>query len=219
MVDRRALGKRSRRKGKTWERKIARDLKDIFGGDVRRGWQSRQGDDEADVEQVPLFWIEAKHGKGASGIRKALAQATDATTRDRWPVAICKDERVTHWADARLSVVFVAMWADQFDFLAEIMTRVVGDGAIPPHRVTVRQKRARIASTFLRHAPEHDGKIVLTVADEGQRPICVISYSEWLRCLGVWFDALVEYVRKRLEELGYACGTDISEGLPTAEVD
>lgn len=84
-------GAASRRKGHTWERQVARDLREIFGPDVKRGFQTRGGTKEApDVDGTPWF-IECKCGK-ATNIKAALRQAVEATD-GRPPVAICKDDR------------------------------------------------------------------------------------------------------------------------------
>jgi hypothetical protein len=88
------MGKRSRRKGHTWERKIANDMRKIFGEDVRRGLQTQDGAVCCDVEGTP-FWIEAKHMQ-LSNPRAALAQAIRDSTKakdKRYRVAICKDDR------------------------------------------------------------------------------------------------------------------------------
>ena len=55
-----ARGKLSRMKGKVFEREVARDLRAIYGEQVKRGWQAREGTDAPDVENVP-YWVECKH--------------------------------------------------------------------------------------------------------------------------------------------------------------
>src|SRR3990172_7908207 len=72
-IDRRAIGRKSRRKGKAWERQVVNRLKAI-GIDAKRGWwQSRSGSEIPDVI-APKFWIECGHGDKMDGARK-LAQA------------------------------------------------------------------------------------------------------------------------------------------------
>ena len=78
---------------------MARDLRTTFGDGIKRGLaQSRFGAGEApDVDGVPCLWFETKHGKQVN-LRAAYAQAVDAMaaagrTKDRWPVAVCKDDR------------------------------------------------------------------------------------------------------------------------------
>ena len=85
-----ALGRRSRRKGKTWERELAALLRPVFGEHVKRGFQSRCGRDGCDVEGTP-FWLEAKHGKLVN-VRAALRQALEATD-GRPAVVVAKDDR------------------------------------------------------------------------------------------------------------------------------
>lgn len=86
-------GRASRRKGHDFEREIAARLRAVFGEDVKRGWQARDGADAPDVDGTP-FWIECKRGKRTS-IYAALRQAEDAAWSacdKRAPVAICKDD-------------------------------------------------------------------------------------------------------------------------------
>ena len=86
-------GRSSRRKGHDFERAVASRLREMFGDDVRRGWQSRDGADAPDVDGTP-FWIECKRGQRTS-IYAALRQAEDAAWSagdKRAPVAICKDD-------------------------------------------------------------------------------------------------------------------------------
>lgn len=67
-------------------------FREIFGNDqVRRGLQSRSGEEVPDVE-VPCFWIECKREKRTNP-RAALMQAADAATKGRIPIAVCKDDR------------------------------------------------------------------------------------------------------------------------------
>lgn len=87
-------GKRSRRKGKVYEREVASGYREIYGAAVKRGWQAREGHDAPDVENVPGLWVEAKH-HGQVSARAALAQAIDAAKKagsKAVPVAHCKDD-------------------------------------------------------------------------------------------------------------------------------
>ena len=68
-----ARGKLSRMKGKVFEREVARDLRAIYGEQVKRGWQAREGTDAPDVENVP-YWVECKHHQRVN-VRAAVAQA------------------------------------------------------------------------------------------------------------------------------------------------
>lgn len=49
----------SRDKGQRGERELADLMKRWFGPNVRRGWQTRDGGEQADVEHTP-WWLEAK---------------------------------------------------------------------------------------------------------------------------------------------------------------
>ena len=85
-------GARSRRKGADYERALVHRFRDAMpGAEVRRGLQSRSGDEVADVE-VPVFWVEAKRGKQPN-IRAALRQAQAAAPKGRIPIAVVRDDR------------------------------------------------------------------------------------------------------------------------------
>ena len=98
------MSKASRDKGKRGEREIVALLRDLYP-DARRGFQSRQGDDEADVECTP-WWIEVKRVKAQETPRKAMAQAV-AATDGRVPVVFSRRDnsdwlvtmRVSDWLD------------------------------------------------------------------------------------------------------------------------
>ena len=66
-------GRASRRKGHDWERAVAKRLRAIFGTAVRRGWQSRDGAEQPDVDGSP-WWVECKRSKRPN-IEAALVQA------------------------------------------------------------------------------------------------------------------------------------------------
>jgi hypothetical protein len=80
------------RKGKEFEREVARCLAEIFGERfVRRGVKARGGGAPADVV-VPALWIECK-AQRRTDPRAALRQASRGGRADgRWPVAVCKDD-------------------------------------------------------------------------------------------------------------------------------
>lgn len=92
-------GAHSRRKGKRWEQDIAREMRPIFGEDVKRGLaQSRFGAGEApDVDGCRPFWFEAKHGQTVlftAALEQAVRGMAEAgRPQDRWPVAVCKVDR------------------------------------------------------------------------------------------------------------------------------
>lgn len=91
-------GKAPKRKGARWERECAEIFKNRSGIDeIKRGiGQSRSAHEVADVDGVPGWWIEAKHGKNTAP-KRALKQAEKALEasrlKDKRPVSICKDDR------------------------------------------------------------------------------------------------------------------------------
>jgi len=85
-------GRKSRNKGKRWEQDVARTMREIFGDQVRRGWQSREGSDAPDVDGVPRFWIECKR-QIRTNIKAALLQAkNEGGDTHRLALAICRDD-------------------------------------------------------------------------------------------------------------------------------
>lgn len=86
-------GRRSRQKGHSYERKLAKLFTETLGVKCKRGIQFRYGAKEGcDVEGVSWLHIEAKRHKVAN-IRAALRQAEDDNEIGRVPVAITKDDR------------------------------------------------------------------------------------------------------------------------------
>lgn len=97
-------GAMSRRKGASFERELVHRFREAMpGGEVKRGLQSRSGQEVADVD-CPAFWVEAKRGRKPN-VRAALKQATECSPKGRMPVAVIRDDR----EDA-----FVAMSLDDF---------------------------------------------------------------------------------------------------------
>jgi hypothetical protein len=85
-------GARSRRKGASYERALVHRFREVMpGAEIRRGLQSRSGEEVADVE-VPVFWPELKRGKQPN-IRAALRQAQAAAPKGRIPIAVVRDDR------------------------------------------------------------------------------------------------------------------------------
>lgn len=81
-------------KGANFERQLAQLIASATGLDAHRGLgQTRGGGTEiADVE-IPLLHIEAKRHK-ICNIKRALDQAiADSEDKDKFPVAITKDDR------------------------------------------------------------------------------------------------------------------------------
>lgn len=82
-------GRYSRNKGKRGERQVVHLFKE-HGFEARRGDSQSRGAREADVEDVPMLWIEVKIGKPR--IRQAIEQA-ERDTDGRIPVVFWKDDR------------------------------------------------------------------------------------------------------------------------------
>ena len=104
------MGKAEREQGKVWERKVAALFREAMPGEqIKRGIQTREGDEAADVE-CPVFWVECKHRAQISP-QAALSQAQDAAPRGRMPLAVLKKNR---------NKPFVAMYLDDFlDLVSE----------------------------------------------------------------------------------------------------
>jgi len=85
-------GARSRRKGIRYERELVHRFREAMpGADIKRGFQSRSGEEAADVE-CPVFWVESKRGKKPN-MRAALTQAIQAALDGRVPIAVVRDDR------------------------------------------------------------------------------------------------------------------------------
>jgi len=97
-------GRGCRRKGAAYERELVHRFRAAMSdAGVRRGLQSRGGDEVPDVD-CPVFWVEAKRGRKPN-VRGALAQAAGAAPKGRIPLAVIRDDR----AEA-----FVALALDDF---------------------------------------------------------------------------------------------------------
>lgn len=84
-----------RNKGKRGERKVATRLREgfpEFAGQIRRGWQSRMGDDDPDVVGLPGIWVEVKTGKMPNP-RAAFKQACRDANGRAIPIAVIQDDR------------------------------------------------------------------------------------------------------------------------------
>lgn len=98
------MGAMSRRKGAEWERALVQRFREVMpGAEVKRGLQSRSGEEVADVD-CPALWIEAKRGRKPS-VRAALKQAETSAPKGRIPVAVIRDDR---------SAAFVALPLEDF---------------------------------------------------------------------------------------------------------
>ena len=102
--ERSKMGRRSRRKGQTFERWVANNLKDLWP-DAKRGYQARGGTSAApDVDFTP-YYIEAKNEKSTKP-KAALEQAREGSD-GRTPLAITKDTDGT-------GTVYVTMDFEEF---------------------------------------------------------------------------------------------------------
>jgi hypothetical protein len=115
------IGQGSRTKGKGYERELAQELRELLNmPSIKRGiGQARAAGEVADVDGVPLFWVEAKREKSTKP-KEALAQAEQAITCDgaqtgaidKLPLAVCRDDgarpiAVMFWGDFK---VFLQQW-------------------------------------------------------------------------------------------------------------
>lgn len=108
-------GKRSRNKGHSFEREIARELSTVFG-QCRRGLQSRDGRDASDVICPGLgdqFWIECKRYKARPNIHAAMRQALECC-KGRKAVAITRADN----EEALVTMTF-RDWKNLLEQLAE----------------------------------------------------------------------------------------------------
>lgn len=84
-------GAYSRRKGANYERELVHRFREVMpNAEIRRGLQSRSGEEMPDVE-CPVFWIEAKRGRKPN-IRTALRQAEGDAPKGRIPIAVVRDD-------------------------------------------------------------------------------------------------------------------------------
>lgn len=111
-------GRRSRTKGKVWEREVAKMLQ-RFWPDARRGWQSRSGDDEADVEDTP-FWVECKVG-ARPNVYAAFRQSEEAYDGRPILVVVKRNAENSHQDPS----CFIAMRIENF---LDLLDHAVGEG-------------------------------------------------------------------------------------------
>lgn len=103
-------GKKSRRKGRSFEQEIARSLRPLYP-EAKRGLQSRGGTKEVpDIDNTP-FYFECKREKSTNP-KKAWKQAADGTD-GRPPVAVCKDDNGPILVTMELSVFLIMLEAVQ----------------------------------------------------------------------------------------------------------
>lgn len=105
------MGRMQRCKGARWEREVASALREIFGEQVCRGWQTRDGADDPDVKRVPRQWVEAKHHHRVN-IAAAMRQATEESSKaggNLWPVVYSKSDRDVPLVTMRMSDFLVLL--------------------------------------------------------------------------------------------------------------
>jgi hypothetical protein len=100
------MGLYQRMKGKRVERAVAELIRRVFP-DAKRGFQSRAGTDQCDIEGTP-YWFEIKGGK-CPNPRAALKQAIEDTD-GRTPVVVVKDDRCEPFVVMRLSDWLEDLW-------------------------------------------------------------------------------------------------------------
>jgi hypothetical protein len=93
--DNKAIGKRSSRKGKVYERWVAGQLAEALWPGAKRGiGQAREAGEVPDVDGTP-YWIEAKHRKQLS-VHAAYLQAVDAKATNADPRPAMVVSRLDH---------------------------------------------------------------------------------------------------------------------------
>ena len=83
-------GKKSQRKGKTFEQKVAKDLKDLGVPDVQRVPQNSTGHGLPDI-RAPHAHIECKHQKQCSPRAVLRQMAADNGDPSKWSIGVIKD--------------------------------------------------------------------------------------------------------------------------------
>ena len=106
----------SRQKGKRYERYIRRIYSKLYP-DCRRGYQSRAGDDEADVTGTGEYWIECKHYHKGGLTFRAMRQAMDACDMEtQAPVVHVHEDNGEH-----LVVLRLEHWMDTLERLEDLV--------------------------------------------------------------------------------------------------
>lgn len=107
-----------REKGAQFERELVRRFREAMpGAEVKRGLQSRTGQEVPDVAAAS-FWIEAKRMKQCN-IRAAYRQASGDAAKGWIPVAVTRDDR---------SEALVTLSLEDFLELAEVLCTIAGWG-------------------------------------------------------------------------------------------
>jgi hypothetical protein len=108
-------GRRSRTKGRVFERLVAKMLRAVWP-EAKRGFQSRSGRDAPDVDGCPL-WVETKHGARVN-VRAAMRQAL-ASTDGRPVVVVSREDRGEVLVTMRFEE-WLAQWLDRKALEAEV---------------------------------------------------------------------------------------------------
>lgn len=98
------MGAHSRTKGREYEQRIAR-LYRAKHYKAKRGWQSREGDDDPDVVIDLPLWLECKHYARGGLAFRAYQQAQQAAPISHIPVVHMHEDRGEH-----LTVLNTADW-------------------------------------------------------------------------------------------------------------
>jgi hypothetical protein len=86
------MGRAQRAKGARFERELVARLRTVFGGDVRRGLQFRDGAEAADVMLPAPIHLEAKHDNGIS-VWAAMRQAVKDAKPGSFRLVVLKHDR------------------------------------------------------------------------------------------------------------------------------
>ena len=86
-----------RKKGHDWERAVAEKFREAGFTDAKRGLsQTRGGEECADVEGIPGWWVETKHHRLAripAAYEQAAGAAFSHSALARRPVVVSRDDR------------------------------------------------------------------------------------------------------------------------------
>ena len=130
-------GKFSRSKGPGFERDVVKALRPVFGSDVKRGLQSREGAEQCDCEGTP-YWVECKRGRKVNW-RPALKQA-QADSDGRTPVVVLREDR----EDAVVVMRFddwLSLHTEMREFIETITKAASDDPNFNPWNVTPKGAR------------------------------------------------------------------------------
>ena len=91
-------GRSSRSKGQRGERELVKIIRDVLGLECRRGFQSRSGSEEADIEGfLPGYHLESKRAEKWA-LHEWIAQAEGDAKSGEVPVVVCRRSREKWYA-------------------------------------------------------------------------------------------------------------------------